>query len=710
MSLPQPAYTIRAENFAPGYLDSPRTDRLPLGATPDARNAFFYDVEVHEKGPAATTGKRPGSRLITPAAISLGDPVDLSEFRRENAAGALLGFCNGAWSVFDEVSAFTPIASATGYTGDVGRLVVAKNQAFLHDGTKQQLYDGSTVRDVGFVKPTGVTNMTLGGSPGVTGTYSARYTWYDQTHNHESSPTVDETADLVTTNDERVHTKPSGSPPAWVTHWRAYVRREDTNEVYWMRVGTVAIGTATLTEAIPDGARVDRLPLEAENDPPSVAFAVMAMFKGYAIGFPVDSSDMHVSKQGDFESWNPKDVFKVSAGDGEPVRSVRPLGTEIVIQKPHKSWHLVGARVPFDIEELHSSFGNVSQEAGCEVKGRYFAWDEIKGPYWTDLNNWEPIGDLRIGRLLGTLNRSQLAGIRAVHDEQHSLVIWAVPTIGSARRRTLLAYHYVLQAWLPPITGLEYASLAQYTTVAGILGVYAGDAWGRVWRLFDGTRDAPSTGTVQGTVSDTGATSNTLEDDTATFYTTGDGLAGVPVAVLSPAGVWQWRRIASNTATVLTLDTVNDTAWTTRPQGPSGSTPGWTYIIGGIQWYQWTPWLDAGEPGRQKKAWLLEVQLKPASSQHVIEVRARFNDDEGITGNQEFTFSTGLTGGIWGVGLWGVMLWGSLNRRMRKARIMRAFFSMQIVFSNFYPDQPIEMTSYVVTADPLLRRRVGGAA
>lgn len=346
--------------------------------------------------------------------------------------------------------------------------------------------------------------------------------------------------------------------------------------------------------------------------------------------------------------------------------------------------------------------GCVSQEACVEVKNKLYAWDEIKGPYWTDLTNWEPIGDFKITRLLGTLNRDALEQIRAVHDEEHSLVIWAIPTIGSSRKRTLLAYHYVLQSWLPPITGLEYTSLTQYTTTAGTLGVYAGDEWGRVWRLFDGDRDAPATGTVQGTV--TSATSSTLVDTTASFYTTGSGLAGVPVAVVSPAEVWQWRRIASNTGTSLTLDTTNGTTWSTTPQA------GWTYIVGGLQWYQWVPWLDGEAPGMQKKGWFLEVQLKPASASHALEVRARFNDDDGLTSNQDFTYSTGLTGGVWGSGIWGTSLWGTVNRRMRKARIARTFFSMQIVFSNFYPDQPIQMTGYVVTADRLPRRRVSGAA
>lgn len=708
MSLVSPDLELRAENFAPGYLDTPRPDRLPLGAMPNGRNAFFYDVS----GDAATTGKRPGSRLITPTAISLGDGVDLWEFRREAAAGELLGLCNGAWSKYNEASAFAAISGATGYTGDQGRVVVSKNQALLHDGVKMQLYDGAGVRDVGFVKPTGVTALGVAAGPGVTGDYSARYTWYDQTHNHESSPAVDATATQTYTNQQRVHTKPSGSPPANVTHWRAYVRREDTEETYWTRVATVAIATTTHTEAVIDDVRADFLPLEAENDPPPVAFAFAVVYKGYLIGFPLNSSDMYMSKQGDIESFPPKQKFPVAAGDGEPARSVHLFGTSILIQKPHRSWHLVGTRVPFDIEELKSSLGNVSQEAGVEVLDWFYGWDAVKGPYRTNLVEWVPLGDTSISRILKTVNRSALASIRAVHDELNSLIIWAVPTTGSERKRTLLAFNYVIGAWLPPITGLEYRSLVQYKTTAGAIGVYSGDEWGRVWRLFDGGREGPPSGTVRGTVTHTGVAANTLRDDHATFYTTGSGLAGMPVAVRSPGRTWQWRRIASNTATVLTLDTTNDAPWSPKPTAPTlgeEDTTTWRYIIGGIQWFAWGPWLDGGKSNRQKKAGFLFVQTKPASTSHAIEVRARFNDAEGTTLDQDFEFTTGAAGGVWGEGTWGTALWASISQQERKTRIMRNFFKMQLLFQNFEPDQPVEMTAWEVTADWLPRRRVNGA-
>ncbi len=709
MSFTNPELTLGTRDFSPGFLDTPEPDTLPPGASPDAKNAFFYGVEAGPEQRRARMGRRRGCRLVNPSAIASTKKIDgLWEFRRESSAGQLLAACNGAWYAFDEINAFAALAGATGYNAGASARIspTFKNQTVLHDGSNQQIYDGSSVRGIGFSKPTGLTNMSAAAGPGVTGTYSARYTWYDQNHDHESSPVVGQTANLVLANQQRTHTKPSGAPPAQVTHWRAYVRREDTSEIYWMRVATVAIASATVTEAVIDTARVDRLPLEAENEPPAVTFSILGVFNGYAIGFEQDKSTMHVSKQGDIESWDPNNRFKVDAGDGRPVRSAKNFGTEFLIQKPHASWHLVGTRLPFDIEPLQGSFGNVSQEAGLEVAGRFFGWDEIKGPYWTDIGpNWVSIADFTIENVLATVNRQALQDIRAVHDETRNLIIWAVPTIGSTRKRTLLAYHYKLGVWLPPITGMEYGSLVQYTTNSGQLSVYFGDYWGRVYELWQNDRDGlptnPSTLTISGTVKS--ATSSTLTDGTANFYTTGDGMAGMPIAVRSPAGVWQWRRIQSNTATVITLDTTNANPWTTVPLA------GWTYILCGIEWYWTTPILDGGQPARQKRGHWLELQQTPAAGTFTIDLLARFGT---TTDDLSLSYQTQAAGALWGVGIWGVSLWagGIAVRPFSKLRLKRSFFSVQFRFSNYYPDQRVELTAYQVGCDILSRRSVRGAA
>lgn len=702
MSLIRPHTRVRAEDFSRGFLDSPETDTLHPGATPEARNAMLARIEIGETS-RATLAKRRGSRLLNPVAMSVGDPVDgLHEFRREDAAPVLLAACDGVWYAFNDVDTFTAVSGATGYdAGATARITTFKNQAWLYDGGPvHQLYDGTTVRVVGIAKPTGVTNMTATGT-GVTGTFTARYTWYDQLHDHESSPTEAATASLATTNQSRVHTKPAGSPPAHVTHWRAYVRREDTSEVYWMRVATVAIGTSSHTEAVIDAARRDLMPRDSDNDPPTFAPAIAGTWKGYGLAFEADDSTLWISQRGDIESWPPRNQFPINPGDSEPVRLSKAYGTRWLLMKPHATYQLLGTELPFDIEPVHSAFGSVSQEAGLEVLGRFFAWDAIKGPYWTDLSSWVPLADFTIEHTLAHVNRAALTGIRAVHDEQRSLIIWAVPTTGSPRRRTLLAYHYGLGCWLPPMTGLEYASLAQYTDDDGQLGVFTGDYWGRVYQLFDADREGPPAGTLTGTI--TNATTSSLTDSTAAFYTTSDGLVGMPVMVQGPDGSRQWRRILSNTGTAITIDTTAGTPWSVTPAA------GWRYAVGGIDWFWRTPWLDFGQPGMAKRLGWLSLQMKPLGGDSTVEIRARFNERDASVDDRPVSFHAGAAGGVWGSGQWGAMLWGGTVRRFRKLRLFRACFSAALEFANPWPDQPVEITRYEIDADLLPRRRVGGA-
>lgn len=705
MSFDRPDFSLGTRDFSAGFLDTPESDTLPDGAVVAGRNGWFHAVDLDGSRRRATGGKRPGDRLLTPSAVVAGTKCDgLVDFRQEANPSQLLGAWAGGWYRWNEFDAFTAIATAIGYVaGNPARAALFKGQAFLHDGSKQQLYDGLTARPVGFVKPTGVTAMTAGAGPGVTGTYTAKYLWFDQLHNHESSISDDATAALVLVNQSRVHTKPAGAPPAHVTHWRAYVRREDTSEALWMRVATVAIGTATFTEAIVDGARKDPAPLIGANDPPTLTFKVAVEYLGFLLGFPDGSSDMHVSKQGDCESYHPSDILKIGAGAGKANRSAHRVGTsEVVIQKPTASYHLVGSRMPFKIDELVPDWGNVGQDAAVSIGGRLYAWDETKGPYWTDLTNWITITDGRVENVVKTVSKLDAADIRCAHAEDLQLVVWAVPTTGSPRKRTLLAYHYGFDSWLPPITGLEYGALASYLANDGTLRLLMGDHWGRLWSLFEGGRDAPNGGTVSGTV--TSATSGTLVDTTAAFVTAGSGLAGVPVAVQHPTtGVWQWRRILSNSATTLLLDTTNGAPWSASPAA------GWHYLVGGIEWWQAHPWLDGGAPLIKKKGGFLQVQFKPSADDHSLNVAMRFNDDDGTTDGVARTFAALTGAALWGVALWGSGIWSSVLRRGRKARVGRSFYSVQIAFSNYEPDQPMIVTGFSLGADALSRRGVRSA-
>lgn len=708
MSFLQPSIPIGTRSWADGFLDTPESDTLPAGAIVDGRNAWFHKVDTNGSRRRATIGKRPGSRLLSRESTRAAKVDGLVAFTREAAAPELLAKIDQFWYRLEPDRFLNGIGTSGWIAGNVGRAELFENQAFLYDsgGSKQALYDGTTVRDVGFAKPTGVTNMTAGAATGggVTGTYSAKYTWFDQDHGHESSITDDATASLAITAQARVHTKPSGSPPANVTHWRIYVRREDTSEAYWMRVGTVPIADATFAEEIRDAARKDKAPLPSENDPPTATFAVAVAFKGHFIGFPAGSAAMHVSKQGDCEAYNPAHVFKVGAGDGQPVRAARIYGTQCIIQKPGRTYQLVGSTLPFDIEPVHTGWGSVSQDATIEIEGRLYAWDRSKGPYWTDLQNWVSLVDGTVENTITRVSRPYAADIRVAHDERNNLIVWAVPMDGQSRKRVLLAYHYGLGAWLPPITGLEYASLAFFQANDGTQRLVAGDHYGQLWSLFEGRRDAPATGTISGAV--TAATADTLTDSTATFYAGGSvGLAGVSVAIRHPAtGIWEWRRIASNTTTELTLDTTHGTAWS---EIPAEGTP---YIIGGIEWWQLTPWLDGGAPLVRKAAHWLDLQWTPNRDDTDIEIALAFDDNSADVEPRSLDMTATTGQARWDEATWDTATWATTTRRARKLRIGRTFESVQMRLAHYEPDHDVVITGFTIGADALVRRTVTGGA
>lgn len=694
MSDRAPQLSMASEDFSPGFLDTPEPDTLPYGATPDARNAMFARLEVQDRI-RATMMRRQGSRLINPTVIAAAKGIDLlASFTRENGTTELVVCCNGALYVWDGGTGFAAISGGTGFTvgGDLYAFTY-KNNLHVTDGVQMKRYDGTAAYAVGFVAPTGAPTLTLGSATGVTGTYEGFAVWVDNTSGHESSPS-DITAAVVFTDDKRTWAKPAGAPPSNVTHWRIYCRRVDSDEENFFRTGVdQLVATASYTEATSDTARRETPgPRLDSNDVPPV-FAVQEEWKSYRLGVKPNSSDLYISKQGDAESQHPDDVFPIGGrGDSKPVRQVRKFGEDVYLRKPAKSYRLVGDRVPFVIDQVDSSWGAVSQDSGVEVDGLWYDWDETRGPYVSDMaTQWAGLADSRIRTIVDTVNRTYLHRIRVVHYAQANVIGWLVPTT-SSRRRTILWYDYLRKRWMPPTTGFEYTAITVHVDSLGEQLLIFGDEWGRLYELFAGELDGPPAGTTQADIS--GATAGTITAATAAFYTTGSGLAGMPAAVRSPAGAWQWVRIASNTGTVLTLDVTNGPAL-----NPVPATDGtWEVIVGGIEWYWDTPRLTGGKRSTAKRLWQIFLEGSATNSEHELEVKVRFNRSLGFAVTIPFTFPA--SGLVWGRGQWGVDRWGASGARaMRKHRLNRTCFDVQLRFQNFYPGQAFEISAYEVTAD-----------
>lgn len=716
MSLAEPDLDYLIRTFHPGFMDTPEPDTLPKGATPDARNCLLGSVQIDP--PRAVLEKRTAASLLTTAKVDGANGFDgLCEFRKTGqSSGRIVAVLNGKVWYWDNVSAFVQIGVTAPFAvGTKVRFNVQRNLLFIMDGITTRCWDGVLANDLftpGQIAPTAAPALAVAAGPGVTGTYEGFGTWYSTSIDHESSPSAFSAA-VVFANQQRNWTKPAGAPSAIYDRWRIYCRRVDTNEAQYWRVVDTAIATAAVTEAVTDSAR--RLstlgPLPLTNNPQPLTFEFQAEHLGYRLGVIGNDDQIYVSRLGYPVSQHPNDVIGVSRGVGGELRSIAKFGEEVLAQKPSKSYRLDGDRMPFQPKEVHPTLGNVGAMSAVQTKDWFYAWDEEHGPYRTNLSTWDPIASTRIRKLVKAVPKAQAKHIECVFLKSMDLVIWSVPQGLSSRRRMLLPWHTELETWLPPMSGLEYAALASFIDSNGDTQLYVGDYWGRLFQYFTGDVEGVPSGSLLGHVS--GATANTVtcdrqikqdglgfaDDGAIAFYTVGAGLAGIPVLHIDANGAQQWRRIESNTASVLTLDTTNDSPWTRQPVA------GDVIVVGGIDWYWRSPLIDWGEPYRQKKGGRLEIHARSDSADFIVMVRGYREDFR----QEEFgrTFEFANAGGIWGLGLWGVMKWGGVGGTALKTRLMRAFFSLGFEISNPFPNKRVVLQSARVTADKLRKRLRG---
>lgn len=693
-SLHRPEFSYEVVDFSGGYLDSPEPSKLAQGATPAAANCLFTKIQ---KTGQCNLGKRTGCRPIITAALTASKRIDgLYEFRPEGVTNAtLLIVCNGSLYTWDGAALTFTLIGAGGWTAGLAvQFHTFRNLVFISDGLVEKFFDGVALFTPGIAAPTapGALTAVAPAGAGVTGTYQDVFTWYDSAHDHESSPTAFGTATVLVAQD-RQHAKPAGAPPAQVDKWRVYTRRTDTNETYFKLVAEVAVAAVTATEAVTDIVRqlaaTLTAPLPNANDVPPV-FVAETSFKGYRFGAALNDSYVQVSALGDGQSQHPKDKIGVARGHGGSITTFKVVGTELLIQKNKGTYHVTGEQMPFLIPEFNPSWGNKQQDSSVEAKDRYWAWDEERGPYWTDLaGQWVSLVDGQIKNTFKSINR--LGQVRCAHFPEEGLVAWLVATGSSTRLRTMLAYSYVVGAWLPPITGLEYGAFTTFQLPDGTTRFYVGDEWGRVFQYFVGDIEGVPAGTTSAAV--TAAAAGSVTAAGAAFYTTDDALVGLPVAVVDPAGVWQIRTIASNTATQINLDLVNGAPWTTIPDAT------YTVVVGGINWFWRTPLIQWGLPLRQKRGGYVYGEVRSVAAGFSVVLRGRFDD---VTAPETFSETVALAAGAsWGSGLWGTMVWGLGANQAFRRRIGRTFVGAQFEISNRYPNQAAELVTFGVTGDLL---------
>ena len=347
--------------------------------------------------------------------------------------------------------------------------------------------------------------------------------------------------------------------------------------------------------------------------------------------YPARQADLTWSKAGTNEGFAVGDSFGVFPNDGDLPTGLHVIGHSLV---PFKRTHAY--RFSYDggdpspitgtgsVTQVLSSRGLIRHECCTVVDSIGYCLDS-KGIYAFDGAGPATPLDAGIRRLFqpddgiasaDRVNRAYADTWHSVEDPKTNSVVWFVTCGTETKPKTALVYEITQQRWSVWKYPMAITASCIGQDSSGQVRAWVGDENGNLWAL-SGVRQvegAATTGTLTGTA--TGGGAATLTDAGASFQTTDNGLAGVPVYILSGTGSGQERIIQSNTGTQFTVSQ----AWVTQPDATS------VYLIGYIEsrWrYVWNSF-DRGKRGDARR---LAVYYDPTSTERSFFARL-FRDYE----------------------------------------------------------------------------------
>lgn len=310
------------------------------------------------------------------------------------------------------------------------------------------------------------------------------------------------------------------------------------------------------------------------------------------------------------EYFDPADVFRIRQEDGDLITGVFESSAFLgVAKRTHTiSIHTDGSPIEGQIIPKLADRGSVSQNSIVIVENQAFMLDE-RGMHifpggFDSIPISTPIQDIILdtGRT-DSINWVEQWKFHAMHDANNRSVIWFVATGTDTEPHDAFRYFYETSSWTRDT--FEHAITASETgqDADGIQRMWVADETGEIWRFGEGDSDGlpedyEDTLTVRGAA--TGGASGTLEDTAATFPTD-TTLRGLYAWNELADHTWQTARIASSTATILTL-AVN---WDSVP------VVGSTYVIAAIPTHHVIPLFDAGDGGAKKLITAIEITYKP---------------------------------------------------------------------------------------------------
>jgi hypothetical protein len=578
-----------------GCITAISDDLLPKGAFPRGRNTALYQNGL--------LGSRKGATVFTPD--TLGEAINgLFQLTQSDGTRTLLRFGDdGSLSSVNDDGEFTEI-EATGFTAEtVPELRVAKDYLFITNGEDLKKFDGTTLSNFGIERP--VAPTVAAGTAGTTnGVYDVALTYYNEDSGEESSRS-DFTE--VTVTNQKIDISWAAPTDTQVTHVRIYVRKQS--------LGSIAFRMITDLDPAPaaDGFEVDTLAATLNiRDGTFSALTIIAPSPSDAVPPPDGARFVtwHKSRifvaEGDSVYYSELDrperfdlynrVEPITPQEGESITGLHSAHDKLLIFKQTKVYAISGDDPSnWSIDLISVDSGTDSFRSIVTVEGVTYYWSSVH-----QLMGWPGTGaPLPISKPLldptlraDVINVAGLSHCAAIVDSEHQVILWSLPEYGKSTNTIIVPFNYRLRKfeaeyWNP----FNVSSFCVWRDSTDTPWVLMGNYHGQIFKNWTGNNDGiPEDSTHSGTI--TSASSSKITDSRAEFRTTGGGLVGRMVYVISAdQSIVQRREITANTATELTV----------APNWEITPNPTYTYVVGGIYFEMDTPWMHGGVPFEKKR-------------------------------------------------------------------------------------------------------------
>ncbi len=332
------------------------------------------------------------------------------------------------------------------------------------------------------------------------------------------------------------------------------------------------------------------------------------------------------SKSGEPEYFPAANATTIYEIDGDEPTALFELQTAAYATKRRHMYRLAFRTDPLTdggIFPVLSQRGAVNNRCVVAVGDIAYILDEV-GVYIFDTSQAVPV-DQPIYRLLqpsnepaaDRVNWSVKEKFHGAWDAKRNRVLFWVALGTDTEPKHALVYEIDAKRW----TIEEYrqgitSSAYDMQDADGKRRVWVGDENGLVWAVgvSDCVDGAPpsANGTLRGTI--TTAANNKIIDSDASFYSTGDGLVGVPVYIDTGQAAGEWGLVKEQLGDTLTLKSNLGTS----------TAVGDTYIIGAIEATIQTKWF-AVNPGLKQRLRKLRVFFQPEASSVKLRVKV-FHD------------------------------------------------------------------------------------